>query len=56
MPLTAVNSAITEGSPGRVPRRPHLHTQLDEDYGQGPADSTDSGVHEHRHKHELGLI
>lgn len=44
MPLTAVNSVIAEGSPSRVPRRPHFHTPLDEDYSQGPADSTDSGT------------
>lgn len=44
MPLTAVNSVIAEGSPSRVPRRPHSHTPLDEDYSQGPADSTDSGT------------
>ncbi|KAB5549206.1 hypothetical protein PHYPO_G00064720 [Pangasianodon hypophthalmus] len=42
VPLTAVNSVIAEGSPSRVPRRPHFQTQLDEDYSQGPSDSTDS--------------
>ncbi|XP_060791547.1 patatin-like phospholipase domain-containing protein 7a [Neoarius graeffei] len=42
VPLTAVNSVIAEGSPSRVSRRPHFHAPLDEDYSQGPADSTDS--------------
>lgn len=45
VPLTAVNSVIAEGSPSRVPRRSHFPAPLDEDYSQGPADSTDSGTH-----------
>ncbi|XP_026859503.2 patatin-like phospholipase domain-containing protein 7a [Electrophorus electricus] len=42
VPLTAVNSVITEGSPIRGPRRPHFPTSLDEDHSQGLAESTDS--------------
>uniref|UniRef100_A0A4W4GNE4 lysophospholipase n=1 Tax=Electrophorus electricus TaxID=8005 RepID=A0A4W4GNE4_ELEEL len=45
VPLTAVNSVITEGSPIRGPRRPHFPTSLDEDHSQGLAESTDSGMH-----------
>uniref|UniRef100_A0A672MM07 lysophospholipase n=1 Tax=Sinocyclocheilus grahami TaxID=75366 RepID=A0A672MM07_SINGR len=44
VPLFAVNSVLTEGSPSRVPRRPHLQTQTEDEHLQGSGENlTDSG-------------
>uniref|UniRef100_A0A672MLT6 lysophospholipase n=1 Tax=Sinocyclocheilus grahami TaxID=75366 RepID=A0A672MLT6_SINGR len=43
VPLFAVNSVLTEGSPSRVPRRPHLQTQTEDEHLQGSGENlTDS--------------
>lgn len=44
MPLFAVNSVLVEGSPSRVPRKPHSQTAPDEEHLQSSGDQfTDSG-------------
>uniref|UniRef100_A0A673IID4 lysophospholipase n=1 Tax=Sinocyclocheilus rhinocerous TaxID=307959 RepID=A0A673IID4_9TELE len=44
VPLFAVNSVLTEGSPSRLPRRPHLQTQTEDEHLQGSGENlTDSG-------------
>uniref|UniRef100_A0A673INY2 lysophospholipase n=1 Tax=Sinocyclocheilus rhinocerous TaxID=307959 RepID=A0A673INY2_9TELE len=43
VPLFAVNSVLTEGSPSRLPRRPHLQTQTEDEHLQGSGENlTDS--------------
>uniref|UniRef100_A0A8C1LSG4 lysophospholipase n=1 Tax=Cyprinus carpio TaxID=7962 RepID=A0A8C1LSG4_CYPCA len=43
VPLFTVNSVLTEGSPSRVPRRPHLQTQTEDEHLQGSGENlTDS--------------
>ncbi|KAI2651495.1 Patatin-like phospholipase domain-containing protein 7 [Labeo rohita] len=43
VPLFAVNSVLTEGSPSRVPRRPHIQTQTEDEHLQGSGENlTDS--------------
>uniref|UniRef100_A0A671PYC1 lysophospholipase n=1 Tax=Sinocyclocheilus anshuiensis TaxID=1608454 RepID=A0A671PYC1_9TELE len=45
VPLFAVNSVLTEGSPSRVPRRSHLQTQTEDEHLQSSGENlTDSGV------------
>uniref|UniRef100_A0A673I4X3 lysophospholipase n=1 Tax=Sinocyclocheilus rhinocerous TaxID=307959 RepID=A0A673I4X3_9TELE len=45
VPLFAVNSVLTEGSPSRVPRRSHLQTQTEDEHLQSSGENlTDSGT------------
>uniref|UniRef100_A0A8C2JP57 lysophospholipase n=1 Tax=Cyprinus carpio TaxID=7962 RepID=A0A8C2JP57_CYPCA len=46
VPLSAVNSVLTEGSPSRVPRRSHFQTQTEDEDLQGSEENlTESGTH-----------